>query len=119
MKGLRHYAQNYVNWVLRLGKGKSALLGFVVLASCAIVIQAGLSLLFTGHIQAVDILRSIIFGLISAPLVIYFFNLIVEKLERSRIRLEDSLNALSRLREQDARLNAELEQQAAFLRSFF
>ncbi|MBF0784405.1 response regulator [Muribacter muris] len=119
MKGLRHYAQNYVNWVLRLGKGKSALLGFVVLASCAIVIQAGLSLLFTGQIQTIDILRSIIFGLISAPLVIYFFNLIVEKLERSRIRLEDSLNALSRLREQDARLNAELEQQAAFLRSFF
>ncbi|WP_373767760.1 ATP-binding protein [Glaesserella sp.] len=119
MKNLKQYGQNYVNWVLRLGKGRSALFGFFVLSFCAIVIQCILSLLFTGEIDGNDIFRSIIFGLISVPFVIYFFNLVVEKLERSRMRLEQSLSDLSLLREQDARLNVELEQQAAFLRSFF
>ena len=119
MKNPKQYAQNYVNWVLRLGKGKSALFGLFVLAIFAIVTQSLLSWFFTGQVYANDILRSIAFGLISAPFVIYFFNLIVEKLERSRIRLEQSLKDLSLLREQDARLNVELEQQAAFLHSFF
>ncbi len=119
MKNLKHYAQNYVNWVLRLGKVRSAIFGFFVLTLFAIAIQCLLSLMFTGNINANDISRSIIFGLISAPFVIYFFNLIIEKLERSRMRLEVSLKDLSLLREQDARLNVELEQQAEFLRSFF
>ncbi|MGX3066255.1 ATP-binding protein [Ursidibacter arcticus] len=119
MKNLKQYGQNYVNWVLRLGKGWAALLGLVVLAVFAIVVQMLLSLIFTGDIQANDIFRSIAFGLISAPFVLYFYNLIVEKLERSRMRLEQSLEDLSLLREQDARLNVELEQKAEFLRSFF
>ncbi len=119
MKNLKQYAQNYVNWVLRLGKVRSAIFGFFVLTLFAITIQCLLSLIFTGNINANDISRSIIFGLISAPFVIYFFNLIIEKLERSRMRLEVSLKDLSLLREQDARLNVELEQQAEFLRSFF
>lgn len=119
MQNLKHYGQNYVNWVLRLGKIRSALLGFAILSICAIIVQSFLSLLFTGSIDANDIFRSIIFGLISAPFVIYFFNLIVEKLERSRLRLEQSLATLSQLRAHDVRLNEELEQQAEFLRSFF
>lgn len=119
MKNLKHYGQNYVNWVLRLGKGRAALFGFVVLSLFAIALQSLLSLLFTGEIPSNDILRSIAFGLISAPFTLYFFNLVVEKLERSRMRLEQSLNDLSLLREHDARLNVELEQTAAFLRSFF
>ncbi|MCT8775120.1 response regulator [Glaesserella parasuis] len=119
MKNPKQYAQRYVNWVLRLGKGKSALLGLIILAVFAIFTQSLLSWIFTGSINTSDIFRSIIFGLTSAPFVIYFFNLILEKLERSRIRLEQSLNDLSLLREQDARLNVELEQQAEFLRSFF
>lgn len=119
MKNLKYYGQNYVNWVLRLGKGKAALLGFVVLSLSAIILQSLLSLLFTGEIPHNDIFRSIIFGLISAPFTLYFFNLVVEKLERSRIRLETSLQDLSILREHDARLNVELEQTASFLRSFF
>ncbi|WP_373818769.1 ATP-binding protein [Glaesserella sp.] len=119
MKSLKQYGQNYVNWVLRLGKMRAALFGFCVLSFFAIVIQGLLSLAFTGEIDANDIFRSIIFGLISVPFVIYFFNLIVEKLERSRMRLEQSLKDLSLLREQDARLNVELEQKAEFLRSFF
>ncbi|MDH2997912.1 hybrid sensor histidine kinase/response regulator [Pasteurellaceae bacterium LFhippo2] len=119
MINLKQYGSQYVNWVLRLGKGRAALWGLFVLAILAILIQSLLSLIITGEIHTIDIFRSIGFGLISAPFVIYFFNLIVEKLERSRQRLAQSLEDLSILREQDARLNAELEQQAEFLRAFF
>lgn len=116
---LKSYAQSYVNWVLRLGRIRAALFGFCVLSCCAILLQSLLSWLFTGRVEAGDIVRSIIFGLITVPFVIYFFNLIVEKLERSRRRLQDTIHSLSQLREHDARLNVELEQKAAFLRSFF
>ncbi|MDO4697432.1 MAG: ATP-binding protein [Pasteurellaceae bacterium] len=119
MKNLKTYGQEYVNWVLRLGKGRAALLGFAILSLFAFVLQAMLSFLFTGRVPASEIFRSILFGLVSAPLTLYFFNLIVEKLERSRMRLQNSLQELSLLREQDAKLNVELEQTADFLRSFF
>lgn len=119
MKSVKQYSQNYVNWVLRLGKVRSAMWGFLFISIFAIVLQSLLSLIFTGSVPASDIIRSVALGLCSAPFVIYFFNLIVEKLERSRIRLQNSLADLSELREIDARLNVELEQQAEFLRSFF
>lgn len=119
MKSIKQYAQDYVNWVLRLGKVRSAMWGFVFISAFAILLQCCLSFIFTGKVPTRDIVRSMIFGLCSAPFVIYFFNLIVEKLERSRSRLEKSLEELSLLREADARLNVELEQQAEFLRSFF
>lgn len=109
MKLIKQCSQNYVNWVLRLGRTKAALLGFFVLAFFAIIVQGALTYLFTGEIQTRDILRSISFGLISAPFVIYFFNLIVVKLEKSRIQLEQSIYDLGVLREQDAHLNATLE----------
>ncbi|MCK3655419.1 hybrid sensor histidine kinase/response regulator [Pasteurellaceae bacterium Macca] len=109
MKNIKYYGQHYVNWVLRLGKTRSAVFGFVVLCSFAIAVQSVLSILFKGEIRAEDLLRSIIFGLITVPFVIYFFNLIVEKLERSRMELEASLHSLSQLREQDTALNAQLE----------
>lgn len=116
---LKSYAQSYVNWVLKLGKVRSAIFGFGVLSVCAIVLQSLLSWFFTGRVATGDIMRSIIFGLLTVPFVVYFFHLIVEKLERSRIRLEKSLTDLSILREHDAQLNVELEQKAEFLRSFF
>ncbi|OOR99414.1 hybrid sensor histidine kinase/response regulator [Haemophilus paracuniculus] len=102
-------SQRYVNWVLRLGRTRAALFGFFVLALFAIIVQSGLTYLFTSQLQLTDIWRSVVFGLLTAPFVIYFFNVIVEKLERSRIQLEQSLYDLNTLREQDAYLNATLE----------
>ena len=109
MKQIKQFSQSYVNWVLRLGRGKAALLGVFVLALFAIIVQSVVTYLFTGEIHVTDILRSISFGLLSAPFVIYFFNQIVEKLEKSRIKLKQSVYDLSMLREQDIRLNATLE----------
>ena len=102
-------SENYVNWVIKLGKIRSAILGFVVLAVSAILLQFFLDYLFLGEVLAIDILRSVLFGLISAPFVIYFFNVIVEKLEKSRITLEQNVFELGRLREQDFVLNKRLE----------
>ncbi len=102
-------SENYVNWVTRLGKTKSAIVGVLVLGFSAIVIQIFLDMLFFGEIRTSDIIRSMLFGLISAPFVIYFFNVIVEKLEKSRIKLEQNVFELGALREQDYILNKRLE----------
>ena len=101
--------EHYVNWVIRLGKTKSALLGFFVLCSFAILIQIFLDYIFLGEILVKDIFRSVLFGLISAPFVIYFFNVIVEKLEKSRVKLEQIIYELGLLREQDFILTKQLE----------
>lgn len=106
---VKKFSQKYVNWVLRLGRLRASLLGFFMVAASAIAIQSGLTYLFIGKIVVVDILRSIAFGLISAPFVLYFFTLLVEKLERSRLMLEKAVKDLEELREQDAYLHAKLE----------
>lgn len=87
MRSLRYFAQKYVEWVVRLGKLKFSLLGVSVLAIFALCTQIVISLSIIGRIYWDDIVRSIVFGLISAPFVIYFFTLLVEKLEKSRLNL--------------------------------
>lgn len=84
MKNIRYFAQKYVDWVIRLGRVRFSLLGLIVLAIWALCTQVLLSLIFIGEINWLDLVRSIVFGLISAPFVIYFFTVLVEKLEYSR-----------------------------------
>lgn len=103
-------SENYVNWVIRLGKVRSAILGIFVLGIFAILIQSLLNYVFFGTVVAGDIFRSILFGLLSAPFVLYFFNVIVEQLERSRLKLERSVYELNVMRAQDAYLSAKLKQ---------
>ncbi|TCP93304.1 two-component system aerobic respiration control sensor histidine kinase ArcB [Cricetibacter osteomyelitidis] len=87
MQNIRKFAQRYVDWVIKLGRFKFTLLGFAVLAVFALGVQLILSYFFIDETYWQDLIRSIIFGLISAPFFIYFFNLLVEKLERSRQQL--------------------------------
>lgn len=87
MQNVKQFTQRYINWVIKLGRLKFSLLGFLVLAILALVIQGLTSLIIVGHIYWYDVIRSIIFGLLSAPFVIYFFTLLVEKLERARLEL--------------------------------
>ena len=103
-------SENYVNWVIRLGKVRSAILGIFVLGIFAILIQSLLNYVFFGTVVAGDIFRSILFGLLSAPFVLYFFNVIVDQLERSRLKLERSVYELNVMRAQDAYLSAKLRQ---------
>lgn len=94
MKNIRYFTQKYVDWVIRLGRVKFSILGLIVLAILALCTQALLSLFIIGEVYWIDLIRSITFGLISAPFVIYFFTVLVEKLEHSRQGLSQLVNNL-------------------------
>lgn len=96
MKNIKHFAQRYVDWVIRLGRIKFSLLGVVILAVLALCTQFLLSLCVVGTVYWHDVGRSVFFGLISAPFVIYFFTLLVEKLEKSRLELAKLVDNLRR-----------------------
>ncbi|QEH45096.1 ATP-binding protein [Aggregatibacter actinomycetemcomitans] len=105
MKNLKDFVRRYVDWVIRLGRIRFSLLGVMVLAVLALCTQILLSLLVMGGILWADVARSIVFGLISAPFVIYFFTVLVEKLEHSRQALSCSVEELRR--EVQERVSAE------------
>lgn len=84
MKNFKHFAQRYVDWVIKLGRVRFSLLGLFILAVLALGAQILLSLFITNQIDWMVLVRSIIFGLFTAPFVIYFLTLLVEQLERSR-----------------------------------
>ncbi|MGC6407010.1 ATP-binding protein [Bisgaard Taxon 45] len=94
MKNIKYFTQKYVDWVIRLGRLRFSILGVIVLAILALCTQALLSLFIVGAVYWVDMMRSIVFGLISAPFVIYFFTVLVEKLERSRQELKQLVDNL-------------------------
>ena len=94
MKNFKYFAQSYVDWVIRLGRLRFSLLGVMILAVLALCTQILFSLFIVHQISWVDIFRSVTFGLLTAPFVIYFFTLLVEKLEHSRIDLSSSVNRL-------------------------
>lgn len=97
MKNVKHFTQQYIDWVIKLGRVKFSLLGFLVLASFALLTQILLSVIITGEIDWQSVVYSIIFGLISAPFVIYFFTILVERLELSRQALAQSIQDKSTL----------------------
>ena len=111
IKQFGSFAHRYVDWVVRLGKTRFSILGVLILAILALCTQMVLSLIFVGTIYWQDLLRSIVFGMISAPFVIYFFPLLVEKLERSRQALSHSVEKLQN--EVEVRLLAEKRLSAA------
>lgn len=97
MKNVKHFTQKYIDWVIRLGRFKFSLLGFIILSSFALCTQIILSLIVLGKIDWLTVSYSVIFGLISAPFVIYFFTVLVEKLELSRQDLAKSIQDKSTL----------------------
>ncbi|MFC0309327.1 ATP-binding protein [Gallibacterium trehalosifermentans] len=125
MVNIRRSLQKYIDWVIRLGRLRFSLLGIAVLAIFALCVQILLSIFVTGQVDWTDIARSISFGLISAPFVIYFFNVIVEKLELSRqhlhesnIELSQTLALLEKEISEKNKVQIALQQKADFLRSF-
>ncbi|MBV7387082.1 aerobic respiration two-component sensor histidine kinase ArcB [Pasteurellaceae bacterium TAE3-ERU1] len=108
MKNVKTYLQRYIDWVIRIGKIRFSLLGLIFLAGYALIIQAITTLIFTGNLYWQDIIRSVVFGLCSAPFAIYFFSVIIERLELARQRSEKTLVQLQTLRAHDNQLNREL-----------
>lgn len=96
MKTFKHFAQRYVDWVIRLGRVRFSLLGVIILAILALCTQVLVSLFIIHQISWMDIFRSVTFGLLTAPFVIYFFTLLVERLERSRQDLAYSVATLKK-----------------------
>ncbi|MGC7560293.1 ATP-binding protein [Pasteurella sp. PK-2025] len=94
MKNIKYFTQQYVDWVIRLGRLRFSILGVIILAILALCTQALLSFFIIGEVYWIDMIRSIVFGLISAPFVIYFFTVLVEKLERSRQELKQLVDNL-------------------------
>lgn len=97
MKNVKHFTQRYIDWVIKLGRVRFSLLGFLILASFALFTQILLSLVITGEIDWQSVAYSIMFGLITAPFVIYFFTILVERLELSRQALAQSIQDKSTL----------------------
>ncbi|OOF52538.1 ATP-binding protein [Rodentibacter genomosp. 2] len=91
MKNFKYFAQRYVDWVIKLGRVRFSLLGLFILAVLALSAQILLSLFITNQIDWMALVRSIIFGLLTAPFVIYFLTLLVEQLERSRLDLSKTV----------------------------
>lgn len=91
MKNFKYFAQRYVDWVIKLGRVRFSLLGLFILAVLALSAQILLSLFITNQIDWMVLVRSIIFGLLTAPFVIYFLTLLVEQLERSRLDLSKTV----------------------------
>lgn len=110
MKNLRYFAQKYIDWVIKLGRFNFSLLGIGLLAILALFTQIMLSIFIIGRIHWGDLARSIAFGLISAPFVIYFFTLLVEKLELSRINLARSVKELQQEIQERILVEQRLEQ---------
>ncbi|OOF35603.1 ATP-binding protein [Rodentibacter heidelbergensis] len=96
MKYLKRLAQRYIDWLIRLGRVKFSLLGVFLLAIFALVLQMLLSSLIAVDIYWIGIARSIIFGIISAPFIIYFFAVLIERLEASRSQLSRSVTELKK-----------------------
>ncbi|MFZ7159131.1 ATP-binding protein [Avibacterium gallinarum] len=96
MRNIKHFAQRYVDWVIRLGRVRFSILGVLALAVLALCTQVLFSLCVVGTVYWTDVVRSVVFGLISAPFVIYFFTLLVEKLEKSRLELAKLVENLRR-----------------------
>ncbi len=107
MKNLKYFTQRYVDWVIKLGRIRFSLLGLFILAVFALSAQILLSLFITNRIDWIDLLRSIIFGLFTAPFAIYFFTVLVEQLERSRLDLSKTVFRLKN--EVSDRIQAEKE----------
>ncbi|WP_386695123.1 ATP-binding protein [Lonepinella sp. MS14435] len=97
MKNVKHFTQLYIDWVIKLGRVRFSILGFLILAIFALMTHIILSLLIVGEIHWESLVYAIIFGLISAPFVIYFFTVLVERLELSRLALAKSIQDKSAL----------------------
>ncbi|GAB7258718.1 hypothetical protein DZS_05760 [Dickeya ananatis] len=73
MRQIRLLAQYYVDLMVKLGLVRFSLLLASALVLLALVVQMAVTLLLTGKVENIDVVRSIFFGLLITPWAVYFF----------------------------------------------
>lgn len=109
MKVLRGLAQYYVDLMMKLGLVRFSLLLASALVVLAMIMQMAVTIFLRGHVDSLDMVGSIFFGLIITPLAVYFLSVVVEQLEESRQRLSRMVDKLEVMRKRDAELNTQLQ----------
>ncbi|WP_315708635.1 aerobic respiration two-component sensor histidine kinase ArcB [Brenneria uluponensis] len=109
MKQIRLLAQYYVDLMVKLGLVRFSLLLASVLVLLALVVQMAVTLLLSGEVTSIDVVRSIFFGLVITPWAVYFLSVVVEQLEESRQRLAKLVAKLEEMRHRDQQLNEQLQ----------
>ncbi|GKW11203.1 MULTISPECIES: aerobic respiration two-component sensor histidine kinase ArcB [Pectobacterium] len=115
MKQIRLLAQYYVDLMVKLGLVRFSLLLASVLVLLAMVVQMAVTLLLSGEVENIDVVRSIFFGLLITPWAVYFLSVVVEQLEESRQRLSKLVAKLEEMRHRDLELNVQLQENIAQL----
>lgn len=109
MKQIRLLAQYYVDLMMKLGLVRFSLLLALALVILAMAVQMAVTMLLSGEIESIDVIRSIFFGLLITPWAVYFLSVVVEQLEESRRRLSRLVEKLEEMRERDLKLNVQLK----------
>lgn len=115
MKQIRVLAQYYVDLMVKLGLVRFSLLLASVLVLLAMVVQMAVTLVLSGSVGVLDLVRSIFFGLLITPWAVYFLSVVVEQLEESRQRLSRLVEKLEVMRYRDLELNKQLTENIAQL----
>ncbi|MBT0725826.1 aerobic respiration two-component sensor histidine kinase ArcB [Rosenbergiella australiborealis] len=110
MKHIRLLAQYYVDLMVKLGLVRFSLLLASALVVLAMIVQMAVTLLLHGHVESIDVVRSIFFGLLITPWAVYFLSVVVDQLEESRQRLAKLVDKLEEMRDRDLQLNQQMQQ---------
>ncbi|MBT0719746.1 aerobic respiration two-component sensor histidine kinase ArcB [Rosenbergiella collisarenosi] len=110
MKHIRLLAQYYVDLMVKLGLVRFSLLLASALVVLAMIVQMAVTLLLHGHVESIDVVRSIFFGLLITPWAVYFLSVVVDQLEESRQRLARLVDKLEEMRDRDLQLNQQMQQ---------
>ncbi|WP_425357199.1 aerobic respiration two-component sensor histidine kinase ArcB [Vibrio tritonius] len=107
---MKNLAQYYVDLLVKLGILRFSILLALALVALAVVVQVGITLALKGHVDDIDIVRSVFFGLLITPWAVYFLSVVVDQLEESRQRLSKLVSKLKDMRSRDQELNQKLQQ---------
>ncbi|WP_345829160.1 aerobic respiration two-component sensor histidine kinase ArcB [Erwinia sp. HDF1-3R] len=110
MKQIRLLAQYYVDLMVKLGLVRFSLLLASALVVLAMIVQMAVTMVLRGHVESIDIVRSVFFGLLITPWAVYFLSVVVEQLEESRQRLSRLVDKLEEMRHRDLELNQQMKE---------
>jgi len=110
MKQIRLLAQYYVDLMVKLGLVRFSLLLASALVVLAMLVQMAVTMLLRGHVESIDMVRSVFFGLLITPWAVYFLSVVVEQLEESRQRLARLVDKLEEMRHRDLQLNQQMKE---------